>query len=86
MLKIRLRREGSRNHPFFRMVVSDKRNVPTGTTLDVIGLYNPKTDQPLVQVDLPRYQAWIAKGAHPSDSVKSLVTAQQKRAAKGPAQ
>ena len=86
MLKIRLRREGSRNHPFFRVVVSDKRNVPTGPTLDVIGFYNPKTEPPTVQLDVERYQTWIAKGAHPSDSVRSLVTAQQKRVPKGPAQ
>ncbi len=80
MLKIRLRREGSKNHPFYRMVVSDKRSVPTGSTLEVIGLYNPQTDPPAVQIDMERYEAWVKKGAHPSDSVKSLVTAKQKSA------
>ncbi len=73
MLKIRLRREGSRNHPFYRVVVSDSRNTPTGPTVAIIGHYNPKTDPPAIHVDLESYDGWIHKGAHPSDSVASLV-------------
>ena len=36
MVKIRLRRMGSRNHPFFRVVVSDARKTPTSAALDEI--------------------------------------------------
>ena len=81
MLKIRLRREGSRNHPFFRVVVSDSRRTPTGPNIEIIGHYNPVTSPPAVEIDLEKYDRWIAKGAQASDSVKSLVTAQRKRAA-----
>lgn len=73
MLKIRLRREGSRNHPFYRLVVSDGRNTPTGPTVAVLGHYNPKTQPPTVIVDKEAYEGWIKKGAHPSDSVANLV-------------
>jgi small subunit ribosomal protein S16 len=74
VLKIRLRREGSRNHPFYRLVVSDSRNTPTGPVLETIGFYNPKTDPPTITVDHEKYEGWVKKGAHPSDSVDSLVT------------
>ena len=73
VLRIRLRREGSKNHPFFRVVVSESRNTPTGPTVDTIGHYNPSTDPPSAVVDLERYDGWVGKGAHPSDTVKSLV-------------
>ncbi len=73
MLKIRLRREGSKNHPFYRLVVSDSRNTPTGPTVAMIGHYNPKTNPPALTVDMAEYEAWVKKGAHPSESVASLV-------------
>lgn len=76
MLKIRLRREGSRNHPFFRLVVSDSRRTPTGPVVDTIGYYNPKLTTGGVRVDLERYDAWVAKGAHPSETVAALVRQQ----------
>jgi small subunit ribosomal protein S16 len=79
VLKIRLRREGSRNHPFFRIVVSDSRRTPTGRVLQVLGHYNPRSDEAAVKMDVEAYRSWIDKGAHASDSVKSLV----KRAAAG---
>lgn len=73
MLKIRLRREGARNHPFFRVVVSDSRNTPTGPNVETIGHYDPKPDPPRVTIDLDRYAHWTSKGATPSPTVKSLV-------------
>ncbi|GAB4375621.1 MAG: 30S ribosomal protein S16 [Acidobacteriota bacterium] len=73
MLKIRLRREGSRNHPFFRVAVSDSRRTPNGRVLEILGHYDPKTNPAQVRIDLEKYDAWLAKGAHASDSVRSLV-------------
>lgn len=78
MLKIRLRREGSRNHPFFRLVVSDSRRTPTGPTVDTIGFYNPRTNPPTLEVNVERYKDWVQKGAHPSDSVSSLLAGKLK--------
>jgi len=73
VLRIRLRREGSRNRPFFRVVVSESRRTPTGPTVDTLGYYDPKLDPPAVELDLDRYQTWVDQGAHPSDTVRSLV-------------
>ena len=81
MLRIRLRREGSRNHPFFRIVVSDSRRTPTGRMVEILGHYDPKADPEQIVLDSEKYEGWVAEGAHPSDSVKSLIKRANKRAA-----
>ncbi|HHN75551.1 MAG TPA: 30S ribosomal protein S16 [Acidobacteria bacterium] len=81
MLKIRLRREGSRNHPFYRIVVSDSRRTPGGPVVDTIGFYNPRRDPPEVKVDLDSYGHWVGKGAHATPTVKSLAEGVSKAAA-----
>ncbi|MCG8456407.1 MAG: 30S ribosomal protein S16 [Holophagales bacterium] len=73
MLKIRLRRMGSRHRPFYRVVVSDSRRVPTAAALEELGYYDPRVSPSLFKVDLEKLDAWLAKGAQPSDTVKQLV-------------
>ena len=74
MLKIRLRRMGSKKDAFYRVVVSDSRKTPTGRFVDVVGTYDPGTDPATVKLDLDRTEAWIKKGAQASDTVKSLIS------------
>ena len=73
MLKIRLRRMGSKRAPYYRVVVSDARSTPSGPFVDVLGTYNPGTDPATVRVDVARAEDWVRRGAHPSDTVKSLL-------------
>ena len=73
MLKIRLRRMGSKQDAFYRVVVSDSRVTPTGSFVDVLGTYDPGTDPATVKVDVARADDWIKKGAHPSATVKRLL-------------
>ena len=73
MLKIRLRRMGARNNAFYRVVVSDSRLTPSGRFVDVLGTYDPRTDPSAVQIDVARAEEWVRKGAHPSDTVRSLL-------------
>ncbi len=73
MLKIRLRRMGSKHDAFYRIVVSDSRSTPRGRFVDVLGTYDPGTDPATVKVDVARAEDWIGKGAHPSDTVRSLI-------------
>jgi len=73
VLKIRLRRMGSKHDAFYRVVVSDSRATPTGRFVDVLGTYDPGTDPATVKLNLERADEWIKKGAHPSATVKSLL-------------
>ena len=73
MLKIRLRRMGSKQDAFYRVVVSDSRKRPTGRFVDIVGTYDPGTDPADVRIDVPRAEEWISKGAHPSATVKRLL-------------
>ena len=73
MLKIRLKRMGSRQDPFYRVVVSDGRGRPEGRFVDSLGTYDPGTDPATVKIDVGRADEWIRKGARPSDTVRSIL-------------
>ena len=73
MVKIRMRRMGSRNHPFYRVVVSDSRQTPTAAALEEIGYYDPRKQPAVVNIDQERYDHWVDLGAQVSDSVRTLV-------------
>lgn len=85
MVKIRLRRMGSRNHPFYRVVVSDARKVPTGAALDEIGYYDPRKQPAVVSIDRERVDHWVSKGALLSPTVSKLLARQPAPAKAEPA-
>ena len=80
MLKIRLRRMGARNNPFFRVVVSDSRNTPTASALEEIGFYDVTKNPAQVNIDTGRADHWVSKGAQMSPTVKKLVQQVKKSA------
>ena len=73
MLKIRLRRMGARNRPFYRVVVSDSRRVPNAPAIDEIGFWDPSRQPAQLEVDRDRIEYWVKRGAGLSDSVRKLV-------------
>ncbi|PYQ11330.1 MAG: 30S ribosomal protein S16 [Acidobacteria bacterium] len=73
MLKIRLRRAGTRSKPFYRIVVSDSQRRPSGDFVETLGHYDPKTSPSIVKLDVARAEAWIRKGALASDTVRKLL-------------
>lgn len=73
MLKIRLRRMGSRKDAFYRVIVSDSTLAPTGRFVEVLGTYDPGTNPATVRLDTARADHWIRRGAHPSATVKRLL-------------
>jgi small subunit ribosomal protein S16 len=79
MVKIRLRRMGARNAPFYRVVVSDSRRTPTASAVEEIGWYDPTKQPAQVQIDAGRVDYWLGHGAQLSPTVKKLL-AQQKSA------
>jgi len=81
-VKIRLARIGRKKAPFFRIVAVDSRSKRDGQYLENLGTYNPLTGE-LVQFHVERIQAWLDKGAIPSDTVVKLQK-QFAKAAKAP--
>jgi len=73
MLAIRLRRAGSKGRPFFRVVVTETRSAREGRFVEVLGNYNPRTKPETLDVDRERLAHWIAWGARPSNTVRTLV-------------
>lgn len=73
MVKIRLRRMGAKKAPFYRIVVADSRYPRDGRFIEEIGYYNPMTEPAEIKVDADKAKQWIANGAQPTDTVKTLL-------------
>jgi small subunit ribosomal protein S16 len=71
--KIRLRRMGARNNPFYRLVVADSRFATTGRYLEVLGWYDPKQADKNFSVKVDRVDYWLETGAKMSATAKSLI-------------
>ncbi|PIV35499.1 MAG: 30S ribosomal protein S16 [Lysobacterales bacterium CG02_land_8_20_14_3_00_62_12] len=75
MVKIRLSRGGALKRPFYHVMVTDSRSARDGRSIERVGFYNPvATGQEVkLKLDAERIQAWIAKGAQPTEKVKYLL-------------
>ncbi len=74
MVKIRLRREGTKDRPYYRIVVADSRARKEGRFIEIVGNYDPMKDgEGNCNLDLEKVDEWLGKGAQPSDTVKSLI-------------
>ncbi len=72
-VKIRLRRMGAKKAPFYRIVVADSRYPRDGRFIEEIGYYDPTKEPSVVSVDGEKAKSWIANGAQPTDTVKTLL-------------
>ena len=72
-VKIRLRRMGAKKSPFYRVVVADSRYPRDGRFIEEIGTCNPMTNPASISIDAEKAKKWMATGAQPTDSVKSLL-------------
>ena len=73
MLGIHLRRTGAKKDPHYRVVVADSRAARDGAFIEILGHYHPRYQPAKVVLDVQKTKDWIAKGAQPSDTVKSLL-------------
>lgn len=73
MVKLRLQRFGSKKRPFYRIVAADVRAPRDGKFLDIIGTYDPLTEPATIKIDKEKAEKWLADGAKPTDTVKSLL-------------
>jgi small subunit ribosomal protein S16 len=77
-VSIRLRREGAKNRPYYKVVVADKRSPRDGKFIELIGTYDPKKTGHNSTLRLDRIEYWMSKGAQPSDTVRSLIKKNRK--------
>src|SRR5438874_3840099 len=80
-VSIRLRREGTKNRPYYKVVVADKRSPRDGKFIETIGTYDPKKPDHNSTLNIDRVEYWISKGAQPSDTVRSLIKTNRKATA-----
>ncbi|MBQ3900215.1 MAG: 30S ribosomal protein S16 [Clostridia bacterium] len=72
-VKIRLRRMGKKKAPFYRIVVADSRYPRDGRFIEEVGYYDPMTDPVTIKVDKEKVDKWLATGAQPTETVRSLI-------------
>lgn len=75
-VKLRLKRMGSKKKPFYRVVAADSRTKRDGKVIDEVGYYNPITEPATVKIDEEKTLSWLANGAQPTDTVRSLLSKQ----------
>lgn len=71
MLKIRLQRIGRKNDVKFRLVVTEQKSKPKSGELEILGSYDPKTNNKILNADRINY--WISKGAKTSDTTHNML-------------
>ena len=77
MVKLRLTRMGSKKAPFYRIVAIDSRKARDAQYLDKIGYYDPTKEPAIVNIDSEKALAWLAKGAQPTDTMRSILKQQE---------
>ena len=80
MVVIRLARFGKKHYPVYRVTVADQKYAATGRFLEVVGEFNPspRGQEKGLNLDMEKINAWIKKGAQPTDRVKSLMRKYEK--------
>jgi len=78
-VSIRLRREGSLNNPYYKVVIADQRSPRDGKFIELVGNYDPKKPGDNANIDLTRIDYWIQNGAQPSDTVRSIIKKARKK-------
>ena len=75
-VKLRLKRMGSKQKPFYRIVAADSKSPRDGKFIELVGTYNPVKGKEVVTVDEEKALKWLNNGAEPTDTVKSIFRSQ----------
>ena len=73
-VKLRLKRGGAKQRPFYRIVAADSRSPRDGRFIEIIGTYNPIPENYEVKIDEEKALNWLKNGAQPTDTVRSLLS------------
>ena len=80
MVKIRHTRAGAKKRPFYRVIAIDERRPRDGRALEFLGTYDPRPQPEKIVIKTDRVEAWLAKGAQMSPTVRSLLKRARRRA------
>jgi small subunit ribosomal protein S16 len=72
-VKLKLTRMGSKKHPFYRIVATNIENARDSRPLEFLGYYNPMVNPAEVKLDAAKIQQWLASGAQPTETVRSIL-------------
>ena len=72
-VKLRLKRMGAKQKPFYRIVAADARSPRDGRFIETVGTYNPVAQPAEVKIDKELALKWLNNGALPTDTVASLL-------------
>lgn len=73
-VKLRLKRMGSKQRPFYRIVAADSRSPRDGRFIETVGTYQPIYKENNVTVDEEKVLKWLNNGAQPTDTVKNILS------------
>ena len=73
-VKLRLKRMGAKQRPFYRIVAADSRSPRDGRFLETVGTYNPITNPAEVKVDEEKALNWLKNGAIPTETVRNILS------------
>lgn len=73
-VKLRLKRMGAKQKPFYRIVAADSRSPRDGRFIEIIGTYNPVAKENNITVDEEKALKWLNNGAEPTDTVKNILS------------
>ena len=76
MLRIRLARTGAKKKPTYRIVVIEGERARDGSFVEILGHYNPRNNPPELVLNRERASFWLARGAQPSETVRSFLKKQ----------
>lgn len=74
MVKLKLRRQGKKKQPTYRLVAADSHSPRDGRFIEILGHYNPRTDPPTLVLKEEKIVEWLKKGAKPTESVRQILT------------
>ncbi len=73
-VKLRLKRMGSKQKPFYRIVAADSRSPRDGRFIETVGTYNPVKNPEEININEEKAINWLSNGAQPTDTVRSLLS------------
>lgn len=78
MVKIRLKKFGTKKRPYYRIIVQDSRKPRDGTTIEEIGIYHPiEVQEKQISFNAERVQYWLSVGAQPTHTVRKILNKKQ---------